>query len=324
MKVKLHGVRGSLPAPHSPETIKARLRKTLADFVAAGKSGAGGIDAFLESRPTQDLGGFGGNTVCVEIAEGAESLIIDAGSGIRRLGEALMAGPCRNGQGEIDILFTHFHWDHLIGLPFFVPIFVPGIKVRMHAVQPDFEANIRQLFKRPLFPVAFEDLRSTISFHRLEERKPTLIKGFQVTPYKLDHPDPCWGFRVERSGKTYSHCVDTEGTRVSRTDLGPDLPLYQNVDLMFFDAQYTLLEAVEKMNWGHSAAPIGLNIALRENVKQIIFAHHDPGASDEKIADAEEQTREYLEVFRDNAKTAGRTVPELKWQFAREGDVIDV
>jgi phosphoribosyl 1,2-cyclic phosphodiesterase len=324
MQVKFFGVRGSLPAPHSPEVIDQRLEKTLRDFAASGKTGVADVEPFLASRKAHERGGFGGNTVCVEVKSDAGSLVIDAGSGIRRLGEIMMAGPCGTGRGEVDILFTHFHWDHLIGLPFFVPLFIPGNKVRFHAVQPELENCIRALFKRPFFPVPFEDLRSTISFHALEPRKPVSLNGFTVTPYKLDHPDPCWGYRIESAGKAYAHCVDTEGTRVSPLELGPDLPLYQNVDLCFFDAQYTLLETVEKMNWGHSAAPIGLNIALRENVKRIVFAHHDPGASDEKIADAETQTRDYLEIFRDNAKAAGRAVADIQWHFAREGETLEV
>ena len=156
----------------------------------------------------------------------------------------------------------------------------------------------------------------------MKPREKIEIQGFQVTPYKLDHPDPCWGYRVESEGRVYAHCVDTEGTRVSREDLREDLGLYENVDLMFFDAQYTMLEAAEKMNWGHSAAPIGLELALRENVKRVLFAHHDPGASDEKIADAERQTKDFLDAFTEQARRAGRTVPAVEWSFSVEGQEV--
>ena len=139
-----------------------------------------------------------------------------------------------------------------------------------------------------------------------------------VTPYQLDHPDPCWGYKFENEGRTFSHCVDSECTRVSREQLGEDLPLYQNVDLMTFDAQYTFLEAAEKINWGHSSGPIGIDLAIRERIKRILFIHHDPAASDTKIAEAEIQTREYYEAAIRNAKKSGKDIHEVAWSFAHE------
>lgn len=324
MKVKLWGVRGSLPAPHPPEMIEQRLRQTLEAFLSAGHREPSEIDTFFSKSPVARKGGYGGNTACVEVSLGASQIVIDGGSGIRAFGEKLMKGPCGTGRGEVHLFFTHFHWDHLIGLPFFVPLYVPGNKIHIHAVQPDLETCIRSMFKKPFFPVPFEELKSTIVFHRLEPRVPWEVGTLRVIPFQLDHPDPCWGYRVEGEGKAYAHCVDTECTRVSAAEMGPDLPLYKNADLVLFDAQYTLLEALEKTNWGHSSGPTGIDIALRENVKRILFAHHDPAASDEKIADAERQTREYLAIYRENARLAGRNVPALIWSFALEGQEIEL
>jgi phosphoribosyl 1,2-cyclic phosphodiesterase len=323
MNVKIWGVRGSLPTPHSPEVIEARLKQTLRDFIIQGHRSVEEIDSFLASRPIELAGGFGGNTLSVEVNFAGRGLIIDAGSGIRRIGEELMKGPCGKGQGEVDILFTHFHWDHLIGLPFFTPLFIPGNKIRIHAVQTELESCVRATFRRPFFPVPFEDLRSQISFHILQPRTPVSLAGLNVTPYLLDHPDPCWGYRVEAGGKSYAHCVDTEGTRVSAAELGLDIGLYQNADLVLFDAQYTLLEAAEKMNWGHSAAPIGLEIALRENAKRILFTHHDPGASDEKIADAERQTHKHILAINEGSQD-NHHLSVIDWGFAREGMLVEL
>jgi hypothetical protein len=122
-------------------------------------------------------------------------------------------------------------------------------------------------------------------------------------------------------GRTLSHCVDSETTRVSREDLSEDLPLYQNVDVMIFDAQYTFLEAAERINWGHGSGPVGIDIGMREKVKRMLFIHHDPAASNEKIWAAEQQTRNYYEMLvADNPASAHR----LDWEFAREGMVIEV
>ncbi len=331
MKVKLWGVRGSLPSPQHPDHFESRLFQMLERFDRERHLHAD-ARSFFESIPIHHRTSFGGNTACVEVRanngasteRATDRLIIDAGSGLRALGESLMRDSKQTGEREFHLLFTHFHWDHLIGLPFFTPVFLKGFTVHLYAVQPDLEDCVRTLFKKPFFPVPFEALGGTLVFHRLEARQPIMINGFRVTPFELDHPDPCWGYRIEREGKVYAHCVDTEGSRVSREDMGLDVALYENADLVLFDAQYTMMEAAEKMNWGHSAAPIGLEIALRENVKKILFAHHDPGASDDKIVDAERQTREYLDAVSEQRRRAGKDTPVVEWGFAREGEELEL
>lgn len=332
MLIRLWGVRGSLPSPKPPSVVKAHLTEVLRDFIAAHPKTAALTDSnvasFLSSLPAWKGSGYGGDTSCVEVEAEQGRLVIDAGSGLRRLGEKLMKGSHGKGQGEVHMLFTHFHWDHIVGLPFFTPIFVPGNKIHLYAVQGDLEANVRQVFKKPFFPVPFEALTSTITFHKLEPRVTREIAGFKVTPYQLDHPDPCWGYRVEgdtpKGARVYAHCVDNEATRISPLELGEDAKLYKNADLCFFDAQYTLEEFLEHVNWGHSAAPIGFEIALREGVKRIVFAHHDPSASDQKIGDAEKQTAAFLEAYRSNAKKVARVVAPIEWQFAHDGDEFEL
>ncbi|WP_295899360.1 MBL fold metallo-hydrolase [uncultured Bdellovibrio sp.] len=274
------------------------------------------ISRYIQNIETPLLGGYGAATTCVEVQSQKSQLIIDGGSGIRNLSEKIMTGTTGRSKGPFHIFMTHFHWDHVIGLPFFTPHFIPGCEVHYYAVQPELEKLIRGIFCRPYFPVPFEALKAKIVFHVLEPRKPYKLDDFTITPYKLDHPDPCWGLKVESGGKTYSHCVDTEGTRITREELGEDLPLYQNIDLMYFDAQYTLPELAEKANWGHSAAQVGLDIALREGIKKILFAHHDPGARIEHVLELKRQTREYYESR--ESQNSG-TQPSVAWDFAHEG-----
>lgn len=339
-KVRLWGVRGSLPSPKTPQMIRDLLRETVTEFshFVVSEERVGGrtdgqikdatIEAFFAQLPNWQFGGFGGDTSCVEVECGNSRMIIDAGSGLRRLGEKLVQGPCGQGKGEVHIFFTHFHWDHIVGLPFFAPIFIPGNKIHLYGVQSDLEQCVRAVFKKPFFPVPFEQLGSTIQFHRLPARTQMQLGELSITPYQLDHPDPCWGYRVEAETKfgrrSYAHCVDSEATRITPQDLGEDVNLYRNADLCYFDAQYTLDEFLTHMNWGHSAAPIGLEIALREGVRSIVFAHHDPAASDRKIADAERQTRDFLTAYRASAKASGRVLPEINWQFAHDGDSFDL
>ena len=188
-------------------------------------------------------------------------------------------------------------------------------------MQTDLEEVMKNVFKKPHFPVDYDQLAAKLIYHRLKPRHQIKFGDILVTPYQLDHPDPCWGYRFEHQGKVFSYCVDTECTRTTRAEIGPDLPLYQGVDLMVFDAQYSISEVTEKVNWGHAAAPIGLDIAMREGIKRVLFVHHDPFSSDEKVAAAEFQTRRYYEAHLKD-KTAEQSLHKVDWSFAHEDLVI--
>ena len=322
--IKIWGARGSLPSPLSPPAVEEEFRSLFDAFFEQGFKSKKDISKFISSLPKHRLGGFGGNTLCVEVNSPKQQLIIDAGSGIRLLGYEMMQGPCGRGTGEAHILFTHFHWDHLVGLPFFTPLFIPGNKIHVYAVQDNLPEVFKVLFKKPYFPVSLEQLPAKIEYHRLTPREAKMFSDLKVTPYQLDHPDPCWGFRFENSEKVYSHCVDTECKRVSRAQLGPDLPLYQNVDLMVFDAQYTLVETLEKVDWGHAAASMGIDLAIREGIKKVLFVHNDPASSNEKIAAAEAQARRYYEAEIKSSKKSNLPFHEVDWAFAQEGDTYEL
>ena len=319
MKVKLWGVRGSIPAPHSINALDNKGKNLLEGFFKAGYSRIDQIEQYLADIPGYRVHGWGGNTSCVSVHTPQVDLVIDGGTGIRNYGYTLMAGPCGKGKGKIHIFFTHVHWDHIMGLPFLVPLFIPGNEVHIYGVEPVVHKIFAMLFQKPFFPVPLEMIGAKLIYHTLLPRQPLPFGDLTITPYKLDHPDPCWGYRISNGKSVFSHCVDTECTRVSRRAMGEDLPLYQGVDLMTFDAQYTTKEKFERMHWGHASAALGLDLALRENVKSIVFMHNDPAANDDKIADVESETRRYYEQMRAMAQSGGVEVPEVKWQFGVEG-----
>jgi phosphoribosyl 1,2-cyclic phosphodiesterase len=321
MQVKLWGVRGSLPRPETPEGLRSRIINILDAYEASDSTS---VAEFTGQLVPHELGGYGGNTSCVQVFDKKDSLIIDCGSGMKDLGMQLMAGPAGKGQAEISILLTHFHWDHVIGLPFFVPIFIPGNKITFYGVQDNLEQCIREMFKKPFFPVNFDWLPSTIRFVKMEPRKTIKMHGFDVTPYQLDHPDPCWGYRIEKNGRAYAHCVDTEATRISRRELGADVGLYENAKLMVFDGQYTLVEVIEKVHWGHAVAGLGLDIAMREKIDHVVFVHHDPYATHAKIQSAIEQTRQFYDLRVRECQSMGQAIHDVRWEFGFEGMILDV
>ncbi|WP_019500147.1 MBL fold metallo-hydrolase [Pseudanabaena sp. PCC 6802] len=324
MRVTLWGTRGSLTTPKSPARIEERIRDVLYGFLKSGGKQFEDVEPYLSTLTPCQFGGFGGETLCVEVTSNQERLIIDSGSGIRRLGYQLMKDECSRGRGELHLFYTHFHWDHLAGLPFFVPLFVPGNRIHVYAVQPELPDVFRTVFQKPYFPLTLEQVDAKLEFHILKPRQPFKLADFTITPYQLDHPDPCWGYRIEADGKVFSHCVDNEMKRVTREDLGNDLPLYQGINLAVMDAQYTLLEAMEKVNWGHASASVALDIAMREGIEQVLFVHHDPAATDRKIALADEEARGYYDKALQMATNSKIRLHPVKWSFAGDGTCVDL
>lgn len=319
MLLKYWGVRGSLPTAPTPKDWSEQISNIFEGALERAGESSSAVREYLKSLPVIQVGGFGTATTCVEIHSSETHLILDGGSGIKHLSDKIMSGATGRVKGRYNIFMTHFHWDHVIGLPFFVPHFIPGCEIHYYGVQKNLEEMIRGVFKKPYFPVPFEQLKAKIHFHVVEARKPFQIDDITCTPYLLDHPDECWGLKVQVGDKVYAHCVDTEGTRVSREELREDLPLYQNVDLMYFDAQYALNALADKVNWGHSAAQVGLDIAMREKIPQVLFAHHEPSASTAEILELARQTQQFYDSMMVLEQEKGHEAFAVQWSFAHEG-----
>ncbi len=328
MKLTFWGVRGSLSSGERPDEELVRLKNLLTRYEQLRSSSTEAasdqfIDNFLKNN--KDLFSlYGSHTICLEVATAKHNIFIDGGSGMLRLASKLLQGPCGQGKGEINIFFTHFHWDHIVGLPFFTPFYIKGNKINLYAVQPELEDIIKLVFTKPMFPVPFDVLPSTIKFHTLKPREKFRVGDIELCPYALDHPDPCWGYKITDGKGTFSHCVDTSATRVSDKSLGPDLPLYQNTDLMIFDAQYSFEEQLEKLDWGHSSANIGIDIGLKRKIPRIVFIHHDPLARPNKIRELEQLAMKYYNLQLKSLKKQGREVHEIDITFGHEGLIVEV
>ncbi|HEX7841200.1 MAG TPA: MBL fold metallo-hydrolase [Kofleriaceae bacterium] len=232
----------------------------------------------------------GGNTACLEVTAGSTRIILDAGSGLRALGDERMAyGPQHS-----TILLSHLHWDHVCGLPFFTPIYVPGHRVEIasgpNGVMSTQEA-IRSLFKAPFFPVDFADLASQVSVRELPAHDCFTIGDIRVTLARLNHPDPVYGFRLDHGGRSIVYATDTEHFAC----VDPTLKrLASGADILIYDAQYTPEEYPSKVGWGHSTWQAGAELARAAGVPQLVLFHHDPNRTDAQLAAIEAEAHAHL------------------------------
>ena len=232
----------------------------------------------------------GGNTACVEVVAGDTRIIIDAGTGLRTLGDERMASGIRNST----ILLSHLHWDHVAGLQFFTPVYVPGFRVEIasgpNGVMPHEEA-IRSLFRAPFFPVDFDDLGGTVTTRELRPNDKLQIGDITVTMAKLNHPDPVYGYRLEHGGQSIVYATDTE--HFSCVD--PTLKkLAAGADILIYDSQYTPEEYPHKVGWGHSTWLAGAELARAAGVPQLVMFHHDPSRTDAQLDALEAAARAAL------------------------------
>jgi phosphoribosyl 1,2-cyclic phosphodiesterase len=222
----------------------------------------------------------GGNTACVEVTAGDTRIILDAGTGLRVLGDERM----KHGPRHSTILLSHLHWDHVAGLPFFTPIYVPGHRVEVasgpNGVMP-LEDAMKQLFQHPFFPVDHALVREQLSTRELRANDKFTIGDITVTMAKLNHPDPVYGYRLEAFGQSIVYATDTE--HFSCVD--PTLKkLAAGADILIYDSQYTPEEYPTKVGWGHSTWLAGAELARAAGVPQLVLFHHDPNRTDEQLA----------------------------------------
>ncbi len=325
MRIKFWGVRGSIPSSLTTDGWVRHFETLMTEFLNAGYKSAAQVSEFIQKKTVPAVGGFGTATTCVQVSDGNQSIIIDGGSGIKNLSDELAIAYANKSAGfstdnEFHILISHFHFDHILGIPFFTPHFLKGKKINYYSVQSETESVIRQLFKKPTFPVTYESLQAEIKFHTICPYEKQIINGFEVTAFKLDHPDPCYGFRVEKNKKVYAHAIDHEAVRTSTEQLGLDGQLFKGADLLYFDAQYEEKEMASKLGWGHGTCDRGFQVARTFGIKRILFAHHDPSVQATEIFQQKKNAEMVLaSKFNDLKKDA-----QFQWDYAYEGQIIEL
>jgi phosphoribosyl 1,2-cyclic phosphodiesterase len=262
MFVKFWGVHGSLPRP-GPTTLK-----------------------------------YGGNTACVEIQCNGTLIILDAGTGIRELGEDLLKRNKNTSKSAMrgHIFFSHLHWDHVQGFPFFGPAFSRGNEFHLYGARgvdcTIFRVMVDQMSK-PNFPITLDDMTASLVFHDVAPGDRIMIDKVMIQAEELNHPGGSMGYRLESMGKTIAYASDTEFV----PGVDPDtLALVRDADLLIHDSMFTpeqylgLSDDVSRQSWGHSTWEGAVETAKAAGVKQLILFHH--GNDDTTVSEIERQAQE--------------------------------
>ena len=224
---------------------------------------------------------YGGDTSCIEIrSKDDDVIIIDAGTGMRRLGNKLLASDRRS----YNVLFTHAHWDHLMGLPFFKPLYHEGTKIRMFGCAYA-QRSVREVLSRcmaaPYFPVDFNNVQAEISSQEVCD-KTFAIGPVRITPVQLSHPNQGIGYKFIEDGKSFVFLTDNElGLRHPGGGEYRDyLRFSEGADLLVHDAEFTEEQYRLTKGWGHSRYTDALRLALDAKARQFCLFHHNQDRSD--------------------------------------------
>lgn len=243
---------------------------------------------------------FGGNTTCIYadlLTNDRSKLIVifDAGTGIRKLGQDILAGKLPDTE-NILLVFSHFHLDHIQGLPFFDPAYNPAKKIGIFSPHRELKkSDLHNIFatqmQKEYFPVQFDKMGAHIDFYTVEDYHAALNADSQVAiTYQLhNHPGGAYSYRMESQGKSVAICTDLEHGR----QIDPQtVEFCRDADLLIHDAQYTAAELEKHRGWGHSSYAQAMETAERAGVKQLVFTHHDPAHDDDFLLKKERYCRE--------------------------------
>ena len=294
MDVKFWGTRGSIPTPTPSTVIKEKIQLALEGAAGLDLSNKAVIDRYIERLPFNIQGTVGGNTLCLEVSNGDQTLILDAGSGIRVLGIDLMKRGYASGNQQADVLITHTHWDHIQGFPFFQPAFIPKNHFTFYSPFDDLEERLAQQQQEKFFPVPITYMNATFEFKQIEPDQWHQIGNFKVCPMLTSHPGETYIYRIEDDHTSMVYATDSEYKRVDHESTKRFTQFFKDTDLLIFDAQYSFDEVLDKPDWGHSTALMGAEFAYRSKAKRLALFHHDPTSPDEKIWTAKELADAYL------------------------------
>jgi phosphoribosyl 1,2-cyclic phosphodiesterase len=271
LKIRFWGTRGSIPTP-GPRTVR-----------------------------------YGGNTACVEVRDSTGALLVlDAGTGLRELGIAMMNGG-NEGPFDVELLLSHLHWDHIQGIPFFRPAY--DSRSRLRIIGPKQSRALRDLLGMglddPFFPVEIGELPVHLDIGEMADGSDERVGRFRVRSSTIFHSAPALAYRVEADGRSLVYATDTEDAFSGRPN--PVIALSADANTLIHDSQF--LPSDFKATWGHSTVDAAVDVAVRARVARLVLFHHDPDRSDDALD----------RIGRDAQRAASERRPGLEVVVAREG-----
>jgi phosphoribosyl 1,2-cyclic phosphodiesterase len=241
---------------------------------------------------------FGTNTPCIEVNFSEQDrLILDAGTGLVSMGNYLSEHGFHKTE-NLNIFLSHFHWDHIQGLPFFNPVFYKEATINIYGKE-GIEMVFSSQMITPFYPVPFGQLPAKIKAVHLDS--PIELLGATITPFEVNHPQGCIGYRIEHKGKIVVYATDTEPDGGKLDDVL--IEHSKNADLLIMDSNNSPEEALERKGWGHSTWKDCIDVASKAKVKKVLLFHHDPFHDDnlvfQKEAFAQRELKQSFSAFED-------------------------
>jgi phosphoribosyl 1,2-cyclic phosphodiesterase len=295
-----------------PSRVKSKISSTVQRIAAKDIESQEARELFLSSLPDYLFSTVGGNTSCVEVSTRERCrFIFDAGTGIRELGAEILAAKM---SAHCHLFFSHFHWDHIQGLPFFGPAFDPHYAITFYSPVPEFKSILEGQMKPPYFPVTMDVMSAEKEF-RVLGGDPVAVGGVKISYRAMSHPGGCYSYAVEEGGLKAIYSTDTELREEDFRRTSENRAYFQDADILVLDTQYTLGEAIEKYNWGHSSFSLASDFAATWGIKRLVLFHHEPSYSDLKIESLFKNASWYI----DHLESRG-----IEVFLAREGLEVEV
>ncbi|MCW5629490.1 MAG: MBL fold metallo-hydrolase [Rhodoferax sp.] len=302
MKLRCWGTRGSIPVSLTAPDVRAKIVRALQGATGIDLADAAAIETYVDALGFDVAGTFGGHSACLQIETGGrEHLVLDLGTGVRALGQQMLARFGPQVPQTYHVFLSHLHWDHIMGLPFFTPVYIAGNRIVVHSCHPHAEFALRRQQAEPSFPVRFEQFSADFEFRTATPGVPFDVDGTRVVAHPQRHAGDSFGWRFERAGKSLVYSTDSEHRLEDEDERAGFIAFFDRADAVVFDAMYSLADAISvKADWGHSSNIVGVELCQAARARRLVMFHHEPAYSDSQIAQILEETRRFEQITRED------------------------